>query len=239
MTNTWGEVWNFILGLDPRTGSSYCFFSAWLQKLSRMVQTAAVFPKSNFSSPFPRGCLILYISFSLILALHLLIMQVATRMLVPSAASSNFLWVAATKVVLFKGHFLINVARSLVVGIYCGDDSFSWNCSSTMLPWLAHCVSPFCLGCPGRLSLKACRSSFLWFPLAEDRIVLSDVSWQVGLFLFIIGRFFLLDMDLRPCMKWVGAAEFFDPTTPNYVPFFLLFFLLYLFIHSMTIALYL
>ena len=62
------------------------------------------------------------------------------------------------------------------------------------------------------LSLKACRFSFLRFWLAEDRIVLGDVSWQLGLSLFIFGRFFLLGMGLGPCMKWAGAAEFFDPT---------------------------
>ena len=59
---------------------------------------------------------------------------------------------------------------------------------------------------------KGMCSSFLRFRLAEDRIVLSDVSWQLGLPLFILGRFFLLGMGLGPCMKWVEAAEFFDPT---------------------------
>ena len=58
----------------------------------------------------------------------------------------------------------------------------------------------------------ACRSSFLWSRLAEDRIVLSDVSWQFGLSLFILGRFFLLGMGLGLCIKWVRVAEFFDPT---------------------------
>ena len=81
-----------------------------------------------------------------------------------------------------------------------------------MLPWLAHCVSTFCLRRLGRLSLRACRSSFLQFWLAEDRIVLGDVSWQLGLSLFILGYFFLLGMGLGSCIKWVRAAEFFDPT---------------------------
>ena len=173
-------MWNFILGLDPKT-SYYCFFSVWLLKLFRMVQTATVFPKLIFRPLFPGRFLTLYTSFSLILALHLLIMQIVIWVLVPSTAFSNFLWVATTKVVLFRGHFLINAARLLAVDIQCGGDSFSWNCSSTILPWLAHCVSPFCLGCPKRLSSKACRPSFLWFRLAEDRIVLGVVSWQLGL----------------------------------------------------------
>ena len=117
ITNIWGEVWNFILGLDPKTGYSYCFFSAWLQKLFRMVQTATVFPKLIFRPFFPGTFLTLYTSFSLMLAFHFVDMQVFTWVLVPSAALSNFLWVAATKVVLFRGHFLINVARSLAVGV--------------------------------------------------------------------------------------------------------------------------
>ena len=52
----------------------------------------------------------------MILALNLLIMQVATWVLVPSATFLNFLWVAATNIVLFRGHFLINAARLLGVG---------------------------------------------------------------------------------------------------------------------------
>ena len=91
--------------------------------------------------------------------------------------------------------------------------TFFWNCSSTMLPWLAHCVSTFCLGRPGRLSLRACRSSFLRFRLTEDRIVLGDISWQLGLSLFILGCFFLLGMGPGPHMKWTGTADFFDPTS--------------------------
>ena len=58
----------------------------------------------------------------------------------------------------------------------------------------------------------ACWSSFLWSQLAEDRIVLDDVSWQFGLSLFILGHFFLLGMGLRLSIKWARVAEFFDPT---------------------------
>ena len=81
-----------------------------------------------------------------------------------------------------------------------------------MLLWLAHCVSLFCLGRLGRLSLRACRFSFSRFRLAEDRIVLSDASWQLGLSLLILECSFLLGMDLGLCMKWTGVAEFFGPT---------------------------
>ena len=48
--------------------------------------------------------------------------------------------------------------------------------------------------------------------MAEDKVVLGDVSWQFGLSLFIIGRFFLLGMGLGLCIKRAGVAEFFDPT---------------------------
>ena len=88
-----------------------------------------------------------------------------------------------------------------------------------MLPWLAHCVSSFCLGRLGRLSLRACRSSFSRFRLAEDKIVLNDVSWQLGLSLLILGCFFLLGVGLGLCMKWARDAEFFDPTTIIYIWF--------------------
>ena len=81
-----------------------------------------------------------------------------------------------------------------------------------MLPWLAHCVSSFYLGRLGRLSLRACRSSFSQFQLAEDRIVIGNASWQLGLSLLILGCFFLLYVGIGLCMKWAEAAEFFGPT---------------------------
>ena len=87
-----------------------------------------------------------------------------------------------------------------------------------MLPWLAHCVSSFCLGRLGRLSLRACRSSFSQFQLDEDRIVIGDASWQLGLSLLILGCFFLLRVGLGLCMKWAEAAEFFGPTIASQNP---------------------
>ena len=53
-----------------------------------------------FSTLVLEGPLMLYIFFPLILAIHLLIMQVATWVPVPSAAFFNLLWVAANKVIL-------------------------------------------------------------------------------------------------------------------------------------------
>ena len=57
----------------------------------------------------------------------------------------------------------------------------------------------------------ACRSSFLWSWLAEDRIVLDDVSWEFGPSLFTLGHFFFLGMGLGLSIKWAGVIEFFDP----------------------------
>ena len=67
--------------------------------------------------PFPGGFLTLYILLQSILALHLLIMQVTTRVPVSSATFPNLQWVATTKTTLFMGHFFINVARTLIMGI--------------------------------------------------------------------------------------------------------------------------
>ena len=102
----WFEGWFFFLVLQ-------CLVTKAFQDGTNSNRL----PSINFSCPIPGGFLTLYTSFPLILALHLLIMQVATWVLIPSATFSNFLWVAATKVILFKGHFLINAVKSLTVSI--------------------------------------------------------------------------------------------------------------------------
>ena len=48
--------------------------------------------------------------------------------------------------------------------------------------------------------------------MAEDRIILGDVSWQFGHFSFVLRHFFLLGVGLELDMKWVGVAKFFGPT---------------------------
>ena len=72
---------------------------------------------SLFLSVVLGGPLMLYTSFSLILAIHLLIMQVATWVSVSSVAFFNLLWVVANKVILFRSHFLINAAKLSATGI--------------------------------------------------------------------------------------------------------------------------
>ena len=37
-------MWNFVLGLGPRTGYSYYFFSAWLQRFSKRMQNYSRLP---------------------------------------------------------------------------------------------------------------------------------------------------------------------------------------------------
>ena len=48
--------------------------------------------------------------------------------------------------------------------------------------------------------------------MAEDRIVLGDVSWQLGLSLLILRHFFLLGVGLGFDMRWAGVAKSFGPT---------------------------
>ena len=69
------------------------------------------FLSTSSPPPFSGGFLTLYSPFWLILALHLLIMQVITRVLVPLNNFLNLLWVAVTKKTLFRGLFHINAAR--------------------------------------------------------------------------------------------------------------------------------
>ena len=130
------------------------------------MQIAAIFSFFSLLALFPRspilgGSLTLYTSFQSILTLHLLIVQVITQVLVPSAAFPSPLWVAATKAALFKGPFLINAARTLVGHIQCGGDSFSLNCSYTIPPCASYCTRPFFGERSGRLPLMACRSFLL------------------------------------------------------------------------------
>ena len=45
------------------TGCSYYFFSAWLQRFSKIMQTVTIFPLFCFSIPSPGGFLTLYTPF--------------------------------------------------------------------------------------------------------------------------------------------------------------------------------
>ena len=65
--------------------------------------------------PFLRDSYILYRLSFLIWALHLLIIQTPTWAPVPSDALTSSLWVAVTKVILFKSLLFISAARGVVV----------------------------------------------------------------------------------------------------------------------------
>ena len=58
----------------------------------------------------------------------------------------------------------------------------------------------------------ACRSSLLGSGLAENRIVLGDVSGPFGLSSLVLGHIFLLGVGLGLSIKWAGVVKFFDPT---------------------------
>ena len=65
------------------------------------------------------------------------------------------------------------------------------------------------LGMPWKAAFNGMLLFFLMILVGP---VLGDVSWQFGLSLFILRRFFLLDIGLGLCIKWAGVAEFFDHT---------------------------
>ena len=56
------------------------------------------------------------------------------------------------------------------------------------------------------------RYSLLGSELAEDMIVLGNVSGPFGPSLFILDHFFLLGVGLGLSMRWAGVVKFFDPT---------------------------
>ena len=61
--------------------------------------------------------LVIYFCAPFILVVHLLVVQVATWVSVPSSASLNLLWVAVDRVTLFRGHSFINAVRLPAAGI--------------------------------------------------------------------------------------------------------------------------
>ena len=85
---------------------------------SDLIQWLLPFLSSLLSllpSPFLGHSYIWYMSSLIIWALHLLIIQTPTWTPVPSDAHTSSLWVAVTKVTLFRGLLLINAVRRVVV----------------------------------------------------------------------------------------------------------------------------
>ena len=73
------------------------------------------------------------------------------------------------------------------------------------------------LGCSRGLPLATWRFPLPWFWFAKDRVVLGSISWQSRFPLFVLKRFFLLDMGLRLDMKWFGVLRSFGPINDIYV----------------------
>ena len=104
--------------------------------------------------------LALYSPSQLILTFHLLIRQVTTRVLVPSAAFPHFLLVVITEATLFRCLF-----PSMCPGRLLAHSMWRWH---LFLEPLLHCTpvrvllySSFLLGALWGLPLMACRSSLL------------------------------------------------------------------------------
>ena len=69
----------------------------------------------------------------------------------------------------------------------------------------------FCLGRLGGLSLRVCRFLLPWPWLAKDKVVLGDVSQQLGPSLFVLRCFFFLSVGLGLDMRWDGVTRSFGP----------------------------
>ena len=143
--DSWSEETNSPSEETNSPSEDVSFYLSWLNKAQRGIGIATVFSyhPPNVIPPSYGRSLTLYNSLWTILILYLLIIHVYTWVHVLSTTPSNVLWVAVTQITLFRCHIHINGARMLVVGIYCGVDNLSWNCSSTILPWLTHCICAF------------------------------------------------------------------------------------------------
>ena len=80
-----------------------------------MTSCFSLFSPPLSLSPFLGDSYIWYRPSFIILVLHLLIIQTPTWAPVPSDALTSSLWVAMTKVTLFRGFLFINAARRVVV----------------------------------------------------------------------------------------------------------------------------
>ena len=67
------------------------------------------------------------------------------------------------------------------------------------------------LGCSKGLPLAMWHFPLLWFWFAEDRVVHSNISWQYGFPLFVLGHFFLLGIGLGLDMEWAGFYQILQP----------------------------
>ena len=157
------------------------------------------------------GSLTLYTSFQSILTLHLFIVQVITRVLIPSVTFSNPLWVAAIKAALFKGPLLINAARTLVGCIQCGGDSSSLNCSHTIPPCVSFCARPFFWGRSRKVLLMACRPFLLGSGVPRTKLSSASSLECLGFLHASSGIFPLSARALSPAQSGPGSSSSLAP----------------------------
>ena len=188
-----GAAWEaLVIGLGPRNLMFLLFLLHQVTWVQEMIHNAPLFLPS-----FSRGWILaLYSPSQLILTFHLLIRQVTTRVLVPSATFTHFLLVAITEVTLFRGLF------SLMRPGRLWAHSMRW--WQLFLEPLPHCTperallySSFLLRAFWGLPLMACRSSLLGFGM--PRTGSSSVAFLCHLdFRFMSLATSLLDAGLRP-----------------------------------------
>ena len=100
-------------------------------------------------------------------------------------------------------------------GVSCGYLIQKWQLFLGFLFYHAPMAGPLDsklpLGCSRGLPLATWHFPLLWFWSAENRVVLSRISWQSRFPLFVLGHFFLLSMGLGPNMKWAGLCQILQP----------------------------
>ena len=101
-------------------------------------------------------------------------------------------------------------------GISCGYLIRRWQFLLELLFYHAPMAGPLgsklFLGFSRGLPLAVWRFPLPWFWSAEDKVVLSSISWQFGFPLFVLGYFFLLGVGLGLDLKWAGVLKSFGPT---------------------------
>ena len=106
-------------------------------------------------------------------------------------------------------------------GVSCGYLIRRWQFLPELLFYHAPMAGPLGselpLRCSRGLPLAAWHFPLSWFWSAEDRVVLSNISWQSGFPLFVLGHFFLLGVGLGLDMKWAEVPRSFGPTKYIYI----------------------
>ena len=176
------------------------FYIDWLNRVQGGLGSLQCSPETLPPPPSYGRSLTLYSSLWTILVLHLLVIHAYTS----ACLISHSFWRSVS----------CGDPDSTVQESYAHKWGQNVSCGYLMRRWqlvleLFFHYSPmavslhlcFPLGCSGRLPLVACRFLLPWSWFAENRIVLSNVSWHSGPSSFILRHFFLLGMGLELDMK--------------------------------------